>query len=177
MQRLGLNASTASIKPKMISSNQPQVIEDTDNLMYQQYITQPNDNADSNSEVSSKILSNEEVDWTSSSIYTAVAKGNYNFNSEHLAGIYYETEIPYILSMLKDKPAPNLFPPFLAKAKNTIRKLSEELLHPSIFEEIKQEYPNDSLEATIQYLENCMILMKVRKLFVSLFQKILERNV
>lgn len=96
-----------------------------------------------------KLIRNEHknkiIDWGHSDIYKAVLNGHEEFNIENNPRVYFETEIPYILTMLKQRQKEvligSLYKPFFAKAKATLKKLANELMDQKIIEEIDKQYP------------------------------------
>lgn len=131
MQKSGISASTVAL-----NLNQSQPKGKIPHIYY----------SNTNARSSVSLLpegENSENDWIYSKIFALVSAGNFEFNSENYSGVFYEAEIPYIETMLKDKKqGSKIFEPFLVKAKNTLRKLAEEFNRPAIFESFKQEFPS-----------------------------------
>lgn len=137
MQKTGTCASTVSMNKKILSSAQQ---KGRATFIPQYYYSNSNDHSTASLDADTEMMEN---DWANSKIYLQVANGDFQFNSENYSGVYYEAEIPYIFSMLTEKPAgANIFVPFLIKARNTLKKLSEEFMRPAIYENLRQKYPN-----------------------------------
>jgi len=128
-----------------------------------------------------QILTNlhDYIDWAVSAIYRIALKGgNIEFNAENVPEIFYEEEIPYVITMLiqtKDQVRfQKICNHFFKKAKNSVRKISIELLHPELYldAELKYKTPED----IVGLLRLCQELMKTRKDLIFLFKKIIKRE-
>lgn len=118
------------------------------------------------------------LDWADSAVYRAAMKESPEFNSEGDPSVFYESELAYVSTMLaKDEIEENLCQHLWEKAKNTIRRIAEEVMNPSLFVDMDQRYPTVSPESAGGLVEACKDLMGLRKELVTFFRRVVKRDV
>ena len=120
-----------------------------------------------------------DIEWGYSNLYKLALKNITVFNIDKDPKIFNEEEIPNIISIINQiqgkERSYKMITYFFKKARNTIRKLLIELLHPELYLDIKRFYKTETQVSGL--LLSCQNLMKTRKQLIILFIKILEWKV
>ena len=125
-------------------------------------------------ETSNKTSKQIEIDWVCSVLYKITLKSNTKFNSENNPKIFNEEEIPNAMSIVLQtnygEKSQKLFSYLLKKAKNTIKKLLMEIMHPEFYANLNSNYKTEKgLIGLLKYIQEIMI---VRGQLITLFGKI-----
>jgi len=119
------------------------------------------------------------IDWFFSSLYRAALTKNIKFNPEKNKKMFQEEEIQNIITLINDiRQQDNLhkmIPFFFEKAKNTLRRLLMEIMHPELYVELNKVFRTEA--ETCGLLKHIQNLLATRKKLIILFIKIFQWNV
>lgn len=119
------------------------------------------------------------VDWVFSSLYKAALMKNIKFNAERNKNVFCEEEVQNAIILIEDlkyqSNSAKAIKSYFKKARNTLKKLLMELMHPELYSEISRIYKTEA--ETCGLLKYLLNLLKARKDLVILLIKVLQWNV
>jgi len=115
-----------------------------------------------------------EVDWSLSQLYTAALRSDLCFNSKRNAAHFKEEEVSKVLSNVSQLNY-IMMQVYFKKARNSIRKIFMEMMHPEYYSAIKAACNNS--EDLIDVLRCLEDLIDLRRELLLLFMQIIERKV